>query len=212
PKDGPPLSGGKGFARKKILTIWTGIDATRFASGGPQRGGPVVMVGRLSFEKDGATLIRAAAVARRSFPAFQLQIAGEGTCMPGLQELTKELALEGAVQFRGEVHNIPELLAQSSFLVLPSLTEGISLTLLEAMARGLPVVATRVGGNPEVVLDGQTGFLVPVQQPDRLAERMVHLLQNPDLCRTMGQQARARVMQHFEVSSMVARYETLYQE
>jgi glycosyltransferase involved in cell wall biosynthesis len=97
-------------------------------------------------------------------------------------------------------------------LALPSLTEGISLTLLEAMARGLPVVATRVGGNPEVVIDGETGYLVPPLDPASLAERMLELLRQPDLAAAMGRRGRARVVAHFQVSKMVARYESLYHD
>ena len=87
--------------------------------------------------------------------------------------------------------------------VLPSLTEGISLTLLEAMARGLPVVATRVGGNPEVVVDGVTGFLVPVRDPAALAAAMVRIRQCPALGTEMGLRGRQRVEQEFSVQEMV---------
>jgi glycosyltransferase involved in cell wall biosynthesis len=151
-------------------------------------------------------------LARRDFPSFRLEVAGDGDCLPELRRLAAELGLGESVRFLGEVGNVPELLARSSLLVLPSLTEGISLTLLEAMARGLPVVATRVGGNPEVVEEGVTGFLVPARRPQDLAERMVYLLRRPDLAREMGRQARQRVEAHFRVSDMVARYEALYNE
>src|SRR5262249_50813104 len=97
-----------------------------------------------------------------------------------------------------------------SLFVLPSLTEGISLTLLEAMARGLPVVATRVGGNPEVVLDGATGLLVGTRNPAELAAAMVRLLRAPDEGRRMGLEGRERVEEHFDVRRMVADYEGHY--
>jgi glycosyltransferase involved in cell wall biosynthesis len=210
--DSARLSAAEGIAERRIATIWNGIDVARFAYVGPTPSGPAVMVGRLSFEKDVETLIRAAALIRQSEPGFQLAIAGDGDCLAELRQLATELGLGEQVQFLGEVRDIPALLARASMLVLPSLTEGISLTLLEAMARGLPVVATHVGGNPEVVVDGETGYLVPVQQPARLAERVLDLLRQPELARTMGHKARARVETHFRVADMVARYEALYND
>jgi glycosyltransferase involved in cell wall biosynthesis len=210
--DGAALSVAEGVAPIKVRTVWNGIDSGRFAYAGPRPGGPAVMVGRLSAEKDVATLIQAAALARQGFPGFRLRLAGEGKCMPELRRAAAGLGLDGSVDFLGEVYDVPGLLAESSLLVLPSLTEGISLTLLEAMARGLPVVATRVGGNPEVVADGETGFLVPAREPGRLAECMVRLLRDPVLSRAMGLRARQRVERDFEASRMVARYEALYRE
>jgi glycosyltransferase involved in cell wall biosynthesis len=211
-RDSAGLSESEGIGRSRLCTIWNGIDVRRFTYSGPLPGGPAIMVGRLSQEKDVATLIRAAALARKAFPEFRLQIAGEGKCAADLQRLSSELELNGSIDFLGEVYNVPELLAKSSLLVLPSLTEGISLTLLEAMARGLPVVATQVGGNPEVVLDGETGYLVPARQPERLAACMIALLRNPARAAEMGRKARERVMHHFDVRNMVARYEALYCE
>jgi glycosyltransferase involved in cell wall biosynthesis len=95
--------------------------------------------------------------------------------------------------------------------VLPSVSEGLSLTLLEAMARGLPVVATRVGGNPEVVRDGATGLLVPPRDAMRLAEAIRTVLRDPPAARRLGLAGRRRVEQFFDVRGMVARYEALYQ-
>jgi Glycosyl transferases group 1 len=97
-------------------------------------------------------------------------------------------------------------------LVLPSLTEGISLTLMEAMARGLPVVATRVGGNPEVVDEGRTGLLVPERSPVELASALLRLIRDPETGRRMGLEGRHRVEQYFDVRRMVAQYERLYLE
>jgi glycosyltransferase involved in cell wall biosynthesis len=210
--DSARLSAAERIARRRLVTIWNGIDVAKFAYVGPTRGGPAVMVGRLSAEKDVGTLIQAAASIIQSEPDFRLVIAGDGDCLPELRQLAADLGLTKHVQFLGEVHDIPGLLARSSFLVLPSLTEGISLTLLEAMARGLPVVATRVGGNPEVVVDSETGYLVPPKQPDKLAERMLNLLRRPDQAQTMGLRARRRVEAHFQVSEMVAHYEELYDD
>jgi glycosyltransferase involved in cell wall biosynthesis len=211
-QDSARLSAAEGIAPARIRTIWNGIDVHRFAYVGPCARGPAVMVGRLSWEKDVATLVRATTLAAKQCPDFCLEIAGDGDCLPELRDLASELGVNGQVKFLGEVRDIPALLARSSLLVLPSLTEGISLTLLEAMARGLPVVATRVGGNPEVVIDGQTGYLVPAQRPEAMAERMVELFRQEKLAQTMGQRGRERVMGHFRAAQMVGRYEALYHE
>src|SRR5262249_776717 len=152
----------------KLYTILNGIDVEHFAYRGPQPGGPAVLVARLSPEKDVGTLIEAAARVVREEPSFRLEIAGDGVCMPELRERVREFGLEKHVTFLGQVSNVPELLARAGLFVLSSISEGVSLTLLEAMARGLPVVATDVGGNPEVVADGTTGLLVPARTPQAL--------------------------------------------
>jgi glycosyltransferase involved in cell wall biosynthesis len=210
--DGERLSCQEGIATRKVATIWNGIDVEHFGYTGPRTGGPAVMVGRLSPEKDVKSLVRAAAIVVREHPSFRLEIAGDGDCLPDLKRLAEEIALDEHVRFLGEVRDIPTLLARASLFVLPSLTEGISLTLLEAMARGLPVVATRVGGNPEVVVDGQTGLLVPAGAPSELAAAMLQLCRATEDGRRMGLAGRVRVEQHFEVRRMVAEYENLYLE
>jgi glycosyltransferase involved in cell wall biosynthesis len=167
-------------------------------------------VGRLSPEKDQATLLRAVARVIRAEPSFRLEIAGDGPCRDDLHRLTGELSLAGTARFLGQVRDVPGLLARAGLFVLSSLSEGISLTLLEAMASGLPVVATRVGGNPEVVLDGQTGWLVPPADPDALAAALLELWGNPEAGRQRGAEGRCRVEQHFDVRGMVAAYEAMY--
>ena len=122
----------------------------------------------------------------------------------------KQLQLDRQVAFLGEVRDVAGLLATARLFVLPSLTEGISLTLLEAMACGLPVVATRVGGNPEVVQGGQTGLLVPSGDPAALAGAILELLSDDACCRRMGLAGRRRVEDNFDVRRMVAAYESLY--
>jgi sugar transferase (PEP-CTERM/EpsH1 system associated) len=200
----------EGVAPRRVRTIRNGIDLTRFAYTGPAPDGPVVTVARLSPEKDVATLVRAAAVAVRQLPSFRLEVAGDGVCMPELRQLAAELGLEAHVRFLGEVRDVPALLGRARLFVLPSVEEGISLTLLEAMARGLPVVATRIGGNPEVVADGETGLIIPAREPEVMARAMLRLLCDAEEARRMGQAGRRRVETHFDVRRMVADYEALY--
>jgi glycosyltransferase involved in cell wall biosynthesis len=172
------------------------------------------LVARLSPEKDVATLIHAVRHALRLLgpeqAAFTLEIVGDGASRPQLESLSRNLGLGDTIRFLGERSDVASLLAHASMFVLPSLTEGISLTLLEAMARGLPVVATRVGGNPEVVVDGVTGFLVPVRDPAALAAAMVRIHQCPTLAAEMGLRGRRRVEQEFSVQKMIREYEQQY--
>jgi glycosyltransferase involved in cell wall biosynthesis len=168
-------------------------------------------VARLSPEKDIATLLRAARLVADAHPDFRLEIAGAGPCDADLRRLADELNLRGHVQFLGEVGDVPALLARARLFVLPSQSEGISLTVLEAMATGLPVVTTLVGGNPEVVLGDTTGTLVPAADPPALADAIIRLLADPDRAQLMGRAARRRVEANFDVRAMVARYEALYE-
>jgi glycosyltransferase involved in cell wall biosynthesis len=210
--DAAALTIREGVSPKRIYTIRNGIDLARFAYTGPVASGPVVTVARLSPEKDVATLVRAAAIVVRESPSFRLEVAGNGVCMPALQGLTAELGLEEHVRFLGEVRDVPALLGRASLFVLPSVEEGISLTLLEAMARGLPVVATRIGGNPEVVAEGETGLIVPARDPETMAGAMLRFLGDAEGARRMGLAGRRRVERYFDVRRMVAAYEALYLE
>ena len=204
------LSVEQGIPAGKLRRLWNGIDIERFAYTGPETRGPAVLVARLSPEKDIATLLSAVVLVARDEPAFQMEIAGEGASQAELQRLASELGLAEHVRFLGLVHDVPALLARARLFVLPSLTEGASLTLLEAMARGLPVVATRVGGNAEVVIDGETGFLIPTRSPAALAEKILRLWREPERARRMGQAGRERVERFFNVRAMVREYEELY--
>ena len=199
-----------GVSRSRVQSLLNGIDLERFSYRGPQADGPAVVVARLSPEKDIETLLRACAVVVREHPGFQLEVAGDGPCRASLEKLRRELELQRNVVFHGTVDDVPGLLARAQMFVLPSLTEGISLTLLEAMACGLPVVATRVGGNSEVVVDGETGTLVPAGDPRSLATALLTLDGDLELSWRMGLAGRRRAEQHFDVRRMVAAYESLY--
>jgi glycosyltransferase involved in cell wall biosynthesis len=211
-QDSRQLSAAEGLPEPRLQTIWNGIDAGRFSYAGPQRDAPVVTVCRLSPEKDVEGLLRAVALVASTDPSFRLRIAGDGPLGPALRGLARELGVETRVEFLGDVKDVAGLLQDASLFVLPSLTEGISLTLLEAMARGLPVVATDVGGNREVVVHGQTGLLVPSGQPARLADAIVTCRRDPDRAVGLGRAGRNRVLAHFQAHRMVRDYENLYRE
>jgi sugar transferase (PEP-CTERM/EpsH1 system associated) len=199
-----------GVPAHRTCVLWNGIDLDRFPYRGPQPGGPAVTVARLSPEKDIQNLLRATRQVADVVPSFRLEVAGDGPCRDELRRLADELRLGEHVRFLGEVKDVPALLGRAGLFVLPSQSEGISLTVLEAMARGLPVVTTRVGGNPEVVDDGATGLLVPARDSPALARAILRLAGDLDEAQVMGRAARRRVEAHFDVRKMVARYEALY--
>lgn len=194
----------------RIHRIWNGIDVHRFRYTGPQLEPTAIAVGRLSPEKDFASLLRATAIVRRAIPDFRLRIVGDGRERPALERLRTELQLEEAVDFLGECSNVPELLARAGFYVASSRTEGVSLTLLEAMSVGLPVVTTSVGGNPEIVLEGETGFLAPAGDPPALAEAIARMCRHIADWRHMGRTARDRIEQQFNIRTTMTHYEALY--
>jgi len=209
-RDSAALSVRQGIDSRRIHTIWNGIDTTRFSYHGPVDRGPALMVARLNPEKDVETLLHATALVVKAESDFKLEIVGDGPCLNDLQHKARELKLSDSVSFLGNRNDVATLLERASFGVLSSLTEGISLTLLESMARGLPVVATNVGGNPEIVLDGRTGLLVPPRNPSRLAQAMLELWRNPQKSREMGWAGHRRVQMHFDARQMVCQYEQLY--
>lgn len=140
----------------KMRCIWNGIDLDRFRFQGPHDHLIAISVGRLSPEKDYSTLLRATAIVLKSYPEFRLKLIGNGQERQKLESLAAELEIDSQVEFLGERNDVHQLLPTAGFFVSSSTTEGISLTLLEAMAVGLPIVTTAVGGSPEIVVPGET--------------------------------------------------------
>ncbi len=201
------------FDHRKVTRIWNGVDLSRFNHRRVNHNDPVaITVARLSPEKDIATMLRATAIVVKHQPMFRLIIVGDGPERANLHGLANRLGISESVDFLGERNDVPELLSKAAFFVCSSRTEGVSLTLLEAMATELPVVATDVGGNPEVVIDGETGLLVPANDPETLAESMFSLLETPASWDPFGFAGRERVQEHFCIRSMVSQYEELYSE
>lgn len=201
-----------GIARRKVQRIWNGIDLTDFAFSGPVLRPIAISVARLSAEKDFPTLLRAVPQIVAAIPDFQLKIVGDGLERERLASLTKELGITRSVELLGERTDVPDLLRDAGFFVSSSLTEGISLTLLEAMAVGLPVVATAVGGNPEIIVPGKTGYLVPATNSKALAEAIVLMCRDQSSWHQMGRSGRDRVARYFDVHRMASDYEQLYRK
>jgi glycosyltransferase involved in cell wall biosynthesis len=162
-------------------------------------GGPplVVAVGRLAEPKDALTLVRAlAAVPGRPFTAL---LVGDGPDRPSVEAEVRALGLQDVVTLTGTREDVPALLAQADVFALSSRSEGAPLSILEAMAAGLPVVSSRVGGVPELVVDGETGLLVPPGDPEALAVALGRLVADPGLRRRLGAAGRERARRCFDV-------------
>ncbi|MDC3954602.1 glycosyltransferase [Polyangium jinanense] len=210
----------RGSARR-LVTIRNGVDTRAYKPGDVERARQALdvptgvlhvgCVARLSAEKDHATLIQAFARVRTSHPGARLTLVGEGPERASLEALVKKFGLQGAAHFLGHRDDVAALLPGFDLFALASRTEGTSLTLLEAAAAGLPIVATRVGGNPEIVTDGETGLLVPAGEPVALSDAIGSLWARRDRAR-MGQAGRALVEARYGMGKMISAYETLYAE
>lgn len=167
-------------------------------------------VANLHWRKGYPCLLRAAALVRDEEPRFRLFCIGAGP-KESLEDLARQLGLEAAVKFLGRRLDVPQLLPGFDVFVLASVTEPFGVVLAEAMAAGLPCVATRVGGIPEVVAEGETGLLVPAGDPEALAQAVLRLLRDPGLRRRMGRAGRRRVREHFSIERMTADVERMYE-
>jgi len=145
-------------------------------------------------------------------PRALLLLVGDGPEERLLRSRAAELGLGGSVRFLGFRQDIPSLLALAEALVLPSLNEGFGLVLLEAMAMGKPVVASAVGGIPEVVLDGRTGLLVPPADPEALAVAILRLLEDPRAAQRLGEAGRERARESFSREAFIQAHRKLYGE
>ncbi len=158
------------------------------------------------------TLIRSFGVLRKQVSTARLEIAGTGPDQDRLEAQVRASGLAERVRFLGWQENLAAIMPRWSVFALPSMDEGLPIVVLEAMASSLPVVASTCGGLPEVVEDGSTGWLVPPNDPEALAERLRRLLLNPEQRRAMGAAGRARVEQHFSLARMAAEIAHIYSE
>ncbi len=214
---------GKGVPRDKLRVVYNGVDATRFETpvasddtkaelGIPPHHSVVCLLARLEPQKDPRAFLQAAAMLIQKMPAVSFLVVGGGSLRADLERESRELGIETRVIFTGPRRDVHRLLAACDVSVNSSLKEGMSNTIMESMAAGKPVVATTVGGNPELVADGVTGFLVPPRDVVALAHAIERILADPPLAKTMGHQARERIAQRFSVAAMVEETERLYDE
>jgi glycosyltransferase involved in cell wall biosynthesis len=170
-------------------------------------------VGRFEAPKDYPTMVHAFSTLRRQRPGSVLLLVGEGPLQAETEALAEQLTLSGAVRFLGVRNDVPELMRAADAYVMSSAWEGMPVVLLEAGAAGLPIVATAVGGNPEVVRNGESGLLVPPGDPAALAEAMLRLSAVPESQRrAMGARGQEHVRVQYGLERMVERWEDLYSE
>ena len=213
-----------GVPRKRLAQIYNGVDDSCFAPQGDVAAAPweaedmfvFGTVGRVQAVKDQLTLVRAFAALLERFPQAReharLLIVGDGPLLPQLRQEVAQAGLTDLVWLPGSRDDIPALMRVMDVFVLPSLSEGISNTILEAMACSLPVIASRVGGNPELIDAGQTGALVPVANVTQLADVMAGYWQQPTMASRQGQIARKTIESRFSMQRMVDQYVAVYRK
>jgi len=223
-----------GIAPRRIAQIYNGVDTVRFAppaagahglrARAPVPGCPftspqhwlVGTVGRMQTVKDQTLLarafVRALALAPALRPRLRLVLVGEGPLRAQAQAILAEAGAADLAWLPGERSDVPDVMRGLDLFVLPSQAEGISNTILEAMACACPVLATRVGGNAELVEAGVTGELVPAGDVEAMAQALVALASDPARSAQLGQAGRARVEQRFSLHAMVGAYQRLYEQ
>ena len=212
-----------GVSRRKITQIYNGVDTGKFhPSAGKNPELPfsdprlVVFgtVGRMQAVKDQVTLVRAFIMMLAIAPQFRsiarLMTIGDGPLKNEAIALLDEAGCPDLAWLPGSRNDIADIMRQMDIFVLPSLAEGISNTILEAMATGLPVIATRVGGNGELVDDNETGVLVPPADPEAIAAAMIRYLEYPRLMERHGDAARRKAEKSFSLDAMVGSYLQVY--
>jgi glycosyltransferase involved in cell wall biosynthesis len=200
----------------KVCVVYNGVDPAYWAPPEPRArtGAPptVLCVGRLSPEKGQATLLQAVPLVRRQVPSARFlfvgaEVAGEAERLRGVAEI---LGVRDAVEFRRWMPDPRPAFGEADLIAVPSRSEGFGRVLVEAAFLAIPAVASRVGGIPEVVVDGQTGLLVPPDDPAALAHALATLLRDPDLRHAMGQAAREHALARFTIRQHVGSVEGVY--
>ncbi len=211
----------EGVPARKIHTIYNGVDlsafdpaqtdgAVRATLEAPPEAVVIGAIGRLAVQKDHATFLRAAALVHARVPEAWFVIVGNGPLHEELNRLIAALGLSGCAHVMDECTNIQELLAALDISIISSRYEGCCNVILESMAMAKPVVATAVGGNPELVVPEATGLLVPVNDPQALAEAILRLVGDRTHAQAMGREGRRRVEAHFTIPRMAAQTTDVY--
>jgi len=210
-----------GVDSSKVKVIYNGLNLSLYGQEwdlsdlrveiGVEPGDPIVgSVGRLRPVKNFGLLLEAMVLVIKELPRTRLVLVGGGKMEESLKGLARTLGIDSKVIFLGSRADVHRLISLFDVFVLPSLYEGMSNTILEAMACSRPIVATRVGGNPELVEDGLNGYLVPPRDANALAERIITLLQNPDQARRFGRAGRDIVEKRHQLKAMVRANEEMY--
>lgn len=212
------LSAGCGIPLSKIRYIPNGVDLSKFdVPADPVLAGngqSVVTVRRLVAKNGVDVLIRAWPLVLQEHPSARLTIAGDGPERPAIVSLARDLGVSDSIDLLGNVppDEIPGILSAADVFAIPSRIEATSIACLEAMAAGLPVVGTSVGGIPELVSEGTTGLLVPPDEPKLLARALNRLLSDPGLRTRLGRNARKRAEANFSWDDVAMKTEAVYRE
>lgn len=199
---------------KPVTVIPNGVDTKVFYPKPDRQNSnqTILFVGRMVPNKGPEVLIRAVPAVVARFPKARFVLVGDGPLQTRLQNQVKRLGVGRTVQFLGLRHDVPDLMREACLMVRPSTLEGMPLTVLEAMASALPVVATPVGGTPELLQDGVHGYLVPVGDSMALANAIIKVLDSPALAGEMGRRGRELVEKSYSWEAVVTRTEQVYQE
>ncbi|MEF8873953.1 MAG: glycosyltransferase family 4 protein [Candidatus Thermoplasmatota archaeon] len=199
-----------------FISASKGVDTERFSSSGnieeEIEGTNLLYVGRLHEVKGLPSLLKAFSTINEKYPEARLTLIGKGPFKDVLVELSKRLDISDQVEFTGEIEHgeLPKHYQRGDIFILPSLSEGLSNVLMEAMASGLPIVATEVGGNPELVKDGKGGYLVQPENPSALAEALKSLIEEKDMREKMGEFNR-RCIQRYEQERVLERRAEIFE-
>lgn len=208
---------------EKVEVIYNGIDLEKYQDsqidkkakkgelGLSEKDKVVGVIANLHTYKGHSYFIEAAHLVKDKFPQTKFILIGDGPEKERLRKQAESLSLKEDVLFLGLREDVPEILQIMDLSVLPSFGEGFSNTILESMACSVPVVATRVGGNPEAVIDGQTGFLVPPRNSASLAQAIIRLLEDEELREEMGRASREYVEQNFSMERLIEETEKTYE-
>ena len=212
----------KGIPEKKVSVIQNGCSIERVDPSGAHPEGireslgfsendlVLLVMARLEPQKGHRILLQALSLLRAEFPNIRLICLGTGALKDELTKIARDLGLENIVRFVGFRSNVGDWLAAVDIGVLPSFYEGLPLTAVETLAAGIPLVATAVDGTPEVVIDGETGHLVPPGDPAAMAEAIGRLARQPELRRKFGLAGRDRVLKRFRIQRQVKQTSDLY--
>ena len=207
-----------GVPARKIRTIANGIDVQTFERAHPSQifnfdGSKVVgMVARLDLQKGFEYLLRASSELRSAFPGLKVVIVGEGPDRNEIEGMIHRLGLQSNVILAGQHSDMPGIYAALDVFVLPSLNEGLPMTILEAMAASRPVIATRVGAIPKVIQDGETGLLVDPGDIQGLRDALARLLTDSDFCCRLGAAGHDWVSRNYTSEAMAMKYRQMYDE
>jgi len=201
--------------KSKLQLIYCGLPAPEDLPSPLSFSPPILLLlGRLSVEKGFATAIEAFSLLKKEGSQAKLVIAGDGPERMKLEKLTNELGLNNSVTFKGNLkeEEIYPLFNEATVVIVPSLIESFGLVILEAMQMSRPVIASRVEGIPEVVSEGETGLLVPMQNPVAFYEAIQQLLKDPEEAIRLGKMGRQKAIDHFTLTPYLTQYEALYRE